>query len=250
MSDKSRDLNLKGIILKKIPYRETSLILDVFTAELGSVSVMAKGVRKEKSKTTGLLEILNEIDLSLYKNPGSDWYIFKNAELIKAHLYETNFRTGILMQGAAEIYKQLMLEHNDYADLHELLLQYLIYIRTIPKNGIAIFWRFLLKLFRLIGIEFNVNRCVECNLENSFVAYYPQRHGFICSNCYRPVFENYVIKLNGEQADIFINLMKIGNMLDELTISKQTITQINHIFLTHLSEHFHQKFYLKSVEMY
>jgi DNA repair protein RecO (recombination protein O) len=250
MSDKSRDLNLKGIILKKIPYQETSLIMDVFTFELGTVSVMAKGVRKAKSKTTGMLEILNELDLVLYKNPSSDWYIFKNAELIKAHLYETDFRTGILMQGAAEIYKQLVLEHDDFADLYNLMHQYLLFIRTIPKNGIAIFWRFLLKLFRLIGIEFNVNHCVECGEENNFIAYYPQRHGFICNNCYRPVFENYIFRLNDEQADIFANLMQIGKLLDELKISKQTISQINHIFLMHLSEHFHQKFYLRSVEMY
>ncbi|MDO9576894.1 MAG: DNA repair protein RecO [Candidatus Cloacimonadales bacterium] len=250
MSEKSRDLNLKGIILKKTPFRETSLILDIFTPDLGSIPVMAKGVRQEKSKTTGLLEILNELDLSLYKNPASDWYIFKSAELLKAHLYETNFRTGILMQGAAEIYKQLLLEYNDYAELYELLQQYLLYIRTIPRNGIAIFWRFLLKLFRLIGIEFSVNLCVECNQENNFVAYYPQRHGFICKNCYRPIFENFVIGLNREQADIFANLRQIGKLLDELIISKQTIDQINRIFLMHLSEHFHQKFFLKSVEMY
>ena len=250
MSDKSRDLNLRGIILKKIPYQETSLILDVFTEKLGTVSVMAKGVRKANSKTTGLLEILNELDLQLYKNPSSEWYIFKNADLIKAHLYETKFQTGVLMQAAAEIYKQLVLEQNESIQLYDILKQYLLYIKEVPKNGIAIFWRFLLKLFRLIGIEYNVKRCIECDLENRLAAYYPQRHGFICEECLRPIHGSYIIKLNREQADIFTNLMQIGRMLEDLTISKPTIKQINRIFLLHLSEHFHQKFYLKSLELY
>ena len=249
MSEKQRDLNLQGIILKKTVFRETSLIVDIFTPDYGSISVMAKGVRSEKSKVTGLLEILNELDLSLYKKPDSDWFIFKNADLIKAHLYDLDFQTGVLMQAAAEIYRQLTLEHSDFSGLYELLKQYLDYIGTVPKNGIAIFWRFLLRLFRLIGIEFNVTRCVECGGEKLFAAYYPRQHGFICHGCYRPMLDDYMIKLNNEETEVFSKLLTIGKLRYELSLSPQTVSQINRIFLVHLSEHFHQKFYLKSLEM-
>lgn len=44
-----------AFILQHRPYRETSLLLDVFTRDFGIVSVLAKGVRKEKSKLAGLL---------------------------------------------------------------------------------------------------------------------------------------------------------------------------------------------------
>lgn len=42
-------------ILQHRPYRETSLLLEVFTRDFGIMSVLAKGVRQEKSKWTGLL---------------------------------------------------------------------------------------------------------------------------------------------------------------------------------------------------
>ena len=43
-------------ILHRRPYRETSLILDLFTSEFGRRSLVARGVRKLKSRWAGLLE--------------------------------------------------------------------------------------------------------------------------------------------------------------------------------------------------
>ena len=43
-------------ILSQRQYRETSLILDVLTQDYGRVSLLAKGVRKTKSKSAGLLQ--------------------------------------------------------------------------------------------------------------------------------------------------------------------------------------------------
>lgn len=250
MTEKSREITLEGIILRKVLFRETSMILDIFTNKLGIIPVMAKGIRKEKSKNTGLIELLNELDLVLYKNPSSDWYIYKSAALTRVHLFEVDFKTGVLMQAAAEIYRQLIIPGEDAEKLYELFLKYLQFIPQVKKNGIAIFWRFLLRLFRLIGIEFNTSTCINCGNEEVFAAYFPQKHGFICKKCFRPVYNDLVFEISGEQAELFTNLNHIGNMLDELQISKSTIQQINKILLLHLAEHFHKSFYLKSIELY
>jgi DNA repair protein RecO (recombination protein O) len=45
-----------GFILQQRKFRETSLIIDVLTRDFGRVSLLAKGVRKAKSKTAGLLQ--------------------------------------------------------------------------------------------------------------------------------------------------------------------------------------------------
>jgi len=54
MSASTVDLQ-PAFILQHRPYRETSLLLDVFTRDYGVVPVLAKGVRQEKSKLAGLL---------------------------------------------------------------------------------------------------------------------------------------------------------------------------------------------------
>lgn len=53
-----------AFILQHRKYRETSLILDVLTRDFGIVSILAKGVRKKKSKTAGLLLAFTALKLS------------------------------------------------------------------------------------------------------------------------------------------------------------------------------------------
>jgi DNA repair protein RecO (recombination protein O) len=45
-----------AFILQQRKYRETSLIIDVLTRDFGRISLLARGVRKAKSKTAGLLQ--------------------------------------------------------------------------------------------------------------------------------------------------------------------------------------------------
>ena len=45
-----------AFILQQRKYRETSLIIDVLTRDFGRISLLAKGVRKAKSKTAGMLQ--------------------------------------------------------------------------------------------------------------------------------------------------------------------------------------------------
>lgn len=70
-------------ILQHRPYRETSLLLEVFTRDFGLISVLAKGVRKEKSKTAGLLLPFSLLQISyLDKN---ELKLLTNAEFLEAH---------------------------------------------------------------------------------------------------------------------------------------------------------------------
>ncbi len=45
-----------ALVLRHQPYRETSLMLDVLTCDYGRVPLLARGVRKAKSKTVALLQ--------------------------------------------------------------------------------------------------------------------------------------------------------------------------------------------------
>lgn len=55
-----------AFILQHRKYRETSLILDVLTRDFGIVSIIARGVRKKKSKTAGLLLAFSSLKLSFF----------------------------------------------------------------------------------------------------------------------------------------------------------------------------------------
>ncbi|NOT86001.1 MAG: DNA repair protein RecO [Methylococcaceae bacterium] len=55
-----------AFILQHRHYRETSLILDLLTRDHGIVGVLAKGVRKTKSKTAGILQPFKALSISYY----------------------------------------------------------------------------------------------------------------------------------------------------------------------------------------
>ncbi len=55
-----------AFILQQRKFRETSLIIDVLTEDFGRVSLLAKGVRKTKSKTAGLLQPFIPLTLSYF----------------------------------------------------------------------------------------------------------------------------------------------------------------------------------------
>ena len=55
-----------AFILQQRKFRETSLIIDVLTRDFGRVSILAKGVRKAKSKSAGLLQPFTPLSLSFF----------------------------------------------------------------------------------------------------------------------------------------------------------------------------------------
>lgn len=57
-----------AFILQQLKYRETSLIIDALTRDFGRVSLLAKGVRKAKSKTAGLLQPFIPLTISYFGN--------------------------------------------------------------------------------------------------------------------------------------------------------------------------------------
>lgn len=72
-----------AFILQHRPYRETSQLLEVYTRDFGIVSVLAKGVRQEKSKLAGVLLPFTLLHISyLDKN---ELKILTQAEFVRNH---------------------------------------------------------------------------------------------------------------------------------------------------------------------
>lgn len=75
-------VNTESIILKRVNYNEADRILTVLTKDKGRVSLIAKGVRKQKSKHAGGIELLSISEVS-YIVGKSDLYTLTSARLAK-----------------------------------------------------------------------------------------------------------------------------------------------------------------------
>lgn len=64
-------LRTKGIVLRRTNYGEADRILQVLTPANGVISVMARGVRREKSKLAGGVELFARADMTVHQGKGA-----------------------------------------------------------------------------------------------------------------------------------------------------------------------------------
>lgn len=243
------DKVFNGIILRKIPFRESSLICSVLSDQFGKISLLAKGVRKPNSKSYGALQILTHLEITAHNKKDSDWFILKSLQ--QHNIYTSrHFETNIVMQAASELFDQIIVSQDEAKDYYQLLLNFLAYTHKVKKNAIALFWRLLLRIFRLSGIDPDFFVCPVCQDSMEFpFAYSLKNAAFVCENCQRANGDHEYIYLNNSQQNILKILPNIGNYLDELVIDEESANKITRIFLNHLNLHFNNHFKLKSLKI-
>ena len=74
-------ISTNAIILKTIPYGDSSIISRIFTEDHGKITVIAKGVWRPRNTAGYLLEPMNHIQLQYYHKNSRDIQILKDAEL-------------------------------------------------------------------------------------------------------------------------------------------------------------------------
>lgn len=61
-------INTKGLVLRETPYKESSKILTVLTADAGKITVSAKGAKRRGSKLSAVTQLLAFSDMTLYES--------------------------------------------------------------------------------------------------------------------------------------------------------------------------------------
>ncbi|MBC7746572.1 DNA repair protein RecO [Pedobacter sp.] len=64
-------IQTKAIVLSRTNYGEADRIMNIITPDYGKMGVIARGVRREKSKLAGGIELLAISDLSIHQGKGS-----------------------------------------------------------------------------------------------------------------------------------------------------------------------------------
>jgi DNA repair protein RecO (recombination protein O) len=74
-----------AFVLHTRPYRDTSLLVDFFTEQQGRITAVARGVRRSKSRLSGLLQPFTRLLITWYGR--SELVTLQNAELAGAPTY-------------------------------------------------------------------------------------------------------------------------------------------------------------------
>jgi DNA repair protein RecO (recombination protein O) len=178
-------LRVRAVILRRIPYGDTSWILHVFSREEGSLGLMARGARRPKSPLAGALEPLGLSELEIMAKPGRDLQTLSQASALDSRDgLRTDLAAGAAAMVCAETVLRLVREPGEHRGVFGALEDA---ISCLNRSGYAPgpLWRFLGRFCEEMGWALAVDHCAQCGSEEI-----PQtpvlsltHGGFLCRSC-------------------------------------------------------------------
>lgn len=150
----------KVIVLNTVKYSESSLIVNVYSAEYGAISLIAKGVRKSgKAKKSALFSPLNILNLDFDFRENRDLQFFRDAEMA-APLFslQTMISKSTVSLFLAEFLLKALKEEESNKALFQFLEESIIYFNSLESNYSDFHLVFLIHISRYLGFKPNTNR--------------------------------------------------------------------------------------------
>lgn len=150
------DIRTQAIILHRTKYGETDRILNLLTPE-GRKSCVAKGVRKEKSKLAGGIEMFTVSEIVIHESEKSDMGILTSAKMTKSYMNIISDLDRFELGSKIIKLSNKVSENVDSPELFSLVNQC---FWALDKNlsSALIESYFLFNLSRISGEEVNLHR--------------------------------------------------------------------------------------------
>ena len=173
-----------ALVLKTIPYGDTSVISRLFTETEGKVSVLAKGAWRKKSTTGAVLEPMNHIYLQYYHKDSREIQILKDCGFSTKYTHiRNNLRRTLLGFSIVEILDKSTLDNNPFPILYRLGWRVLEKLNNNNNDVLLVFAFFLYQLSLRIGFMPEINQCRKCKSQLSSCIFDEQLGELICLEC-------------------------------------------------------------------
>lgn len=174
--------SVRGFVLREFPYKETSKIIEVFTENLGRISIIAKGALGKNSKTLTVTQRFVKAEYSLYKS-GKEFYGIREASLIKSYSKSNKNFDIILYKSAIADLLLRTLDQIQIDVVYKLIDNTFAAFEEAEDNYINIFLAFLFKYISFSGFKPNLSTCGVCGKEIKGEYYFSARESsLVCED--------------------------------------------------------------------
>jgi len=227
----------EAIVLGQRDFGEADKVVTLYTKDFGKLRVVAKGVRRIKSRFGSSMELFSHSHLMLYMQRKRDLYIVTGSNIIRTHKeLRENFDSFITGSCIVELVDKLTEPEEANRYLFSLILDA---FHQIPEQDREIILAiFVIKVLANSGYKLNLEKCVACGkpiplTEQKKLSV--QQGGLLCSRCQsRDLQAVDVSSLVLEYLKKFeiVNLAKIGRIDLEPSV-KDELKRIVHFYLSH-----------------
>ncbi|MBI4334283.1 MAG: DNA repair protein RecO [Chloroflexi bacterium] len=227
MSDLPRIYKTEAIVIQQKEIGEADRLLSLYTPSFGKLKVVAKGVRRTKSKMGGHLEVLNQCTVLLARGQSLD--NVSQAQLLEPFLplRDDLWRLSCGLY-VAEMIERFAAERQANMDLYQLLQQTLHRIAAARKGDLVLRF-FEMRFLDIMGYRPQLDRCVRCEeaIKAAPLAFSHASGGLVCAGCQgslpagqlKPVSVNAVKSLRFMQDNPFETAVRLnlnGELASEL----------------------------------
>lgn len=182
MSSRERVYRTEALVLRRQDFGEADRLLTVYTPGHGRLRIIAKGVRRPRSRKAGHLELFNRVDLVLAR--GRDLDVITQAEATETY---PGVRTDLIRLGYAAYVVELLdcfAVQEENRPLYRLLREALERLGEAGEPSIVARY-FEMRLLDAVGYRPELFHCVRCGAEVRPAAQFfsPREGGAVCPNC-------------------------------------------------------------------
>ncbi|MBN2830654.1 MAG: DNA repair protein RecO [Candidatus Omnitrophica bacterium] len=204
----------EAIILRRIDFRETSLIVDFYTRDFGKICGILKGIRLEPQKFASTVELSSYNDIVFYKRPGTAIYLVSACDLKNKFFNIRNHMAKAAISGfIMELISAVMQPEEKNEEIFNLAINALKELET-TQNPDKIATIFKIKMLALSGFKPHFDSCVCCSERIMGQSKFSLKMGgLLCPKCYfkdlsaRAIFRGTIASiLHIERNDFKTNL--------------------------------------------
>lgn len=232
-----------GIVVSIIPYSESSQICRVLTSGVGNIAIIAKGIRK---KTEGIHRMW-EYEFNLMEPHDEGLYLLKDLRELREYDQYPSSSTWAAADCGAELLAQILIPKSESEVYYALLKTYLDYLKTVSSGGIFLFWRLIIRLCIMLGVDLDVRECSMCKGQGKMVGH-TKSGDLYCTSCHTAA-GSQIVSFGTEAASILYALPEIANHYRDLTVTRAAAREISAFFGDYYYQHFKQTLKLRSLNV-
>jgi DNA repair protein RecO (recombination protein O) len=186
-----RNLEVSALLLRKIDYGESDLVLSVLTDSLGRISVMARAARASKQRFAGGIEPFHGLRLHLDAPERGELFRLRDTRLQAPRLGLVANLTALDIAGRALAWvRHTTVPQTPEPGIFEASTRLLDLLDQRPPTtasiGEALLAEFGLSLLTTLGWALELERCVRCGRMcplTSPATLDPRHGGLVCRRC-------------------------------------------------------------------
>lgn len=181
-------ISARALVLRSVPYRDSDVVLTLFTDERGKVSALARGARKSRRRFGAGIGLFAVSEMELTNRGGSEMWFIDSCKLVGDY---TRLASDIVATAhasyALELVRELTAAEQADAAIFDLLVDLFDTLKALGPAP-AVLRAFEIQLLAHLGLEPDLDRCVVCGRDDVFgdeLFLDGVRGGLSCRGCAR-----------------------------------------------------------------